>query len=224
MASGYTLGEARTRISRSFLDDKNNRRWGVTEIDESLQQAIDDCRSELINENIFDRFTEQYEVNSGGTGTVDLSGISPGVRSVQKLTAKYGTAWQPVRGITRGDNDRDDTSSRLVRIYYSPLITIPTNTGHPLLSSAGVQLQGTSRTFEEWVMLEAAYKMCALKEPKSPRNQMLDQQRVYARTRCLEENPNARARAFPKTPAYVPFLYWSFSPPDQAIYLTRRFV
>lgn len=219
MTSGYTVGEAKTRISRSFLDDRNYRRWSQSEITENLQQAIDDCRSELVNNDIFDRFTAQIETTSNGTGVIDISSLSPAIRSVQKISAKYGSAWQPVRGITRGDNDRDDTVSRTVKIYYSPVITIGASDGAQLISSTG-----TTRTFEEWAMLEAAYKMSALKEPKSPRNQMLDQQRVYARTRCLEETPGPRSRTFPKTPAYVPFVYWSYSAPNQAIYLTRRFV
>lgn len=219
MTSGYTVGEAKTRISRSFLDDRNYKRWGQTEIKENLQQAIDDCRSELVNNDIFDRFTAETETSSDGTGVIDISGLSPAIRSVQKISAQYGSAWQPVRGITRGDNDRQDTVSRTVKIYYSPVITIGASDGAQLISSTG-----TTRTFEEWAMLEAAYKMSALKEPKSPRNQMLDQQRVYARTRCLEENAGPRARSFPKTPAYVPFVYWSYSAPEQKIYLTRRFV
>lgn len=222
MASGYTLAEARIRVARSFLDDRNYRRYAESEIDEHLQQSIDDCRLELRTELVIDRFTEEEEVTTTSAGVVDLSTLTYPVASIEGVSAKYGAAWQPVHGIDPGQAEREDTTERTLRIYYSPAFTVPTNTAHPLVGSGATRASGTSRTFEEWVMLESALKMLSLKDPKSPRLSFLRDQASRARTRNLEEIVGPRAKKFPKPGVYAPALFWYYEASANQLRLSRR--
>ena len=172
---------------RSYIDDRQGRRWDRQQVVRALHSALSSCLERYARAG-GDRFEREIEVTTDGADGVSLVAYEPiAIRRVLAVTSS-GTA--PIHGADPGLRGSYDTQSRDLIIRYVPHPLLPQDDTDPLVSS----LAGDQRpwpAFERWVCMRAGLELGIT--DKDQRDDLKEAEAALRVERCWTPN-GSRAR------------------------------
>jgi len=198
--AAHTLSSARGVVAL-MLDDPNNRRWSLTQIDGALQDALSLCVNTYAAEG-GDQFDVEVDVTTDATGLGSLTFPVGLIRGVQVFT---GTVYYPINAQNRSQRVVLDNSARTLKVLAVREYQLPTTTSHPLIGDGATVAPGTWHSFERWVCCEAARALGVTDNDKRPGLEELAQR--------AKEGAMVRANTYTSRPLpdpEAPLLYASW--------------
>lgn len=212
-----TLAEARTAVA-DLLDDPNNVRFSVARIDRALGSCITTCLADYIAAG-GEAFDLEHAVSSVA-GVVDLSALPLlTIRNVQ--VAETGNYFWTLRPAQMVDRAQVDDVARALRIELVRDYALPSDPAHPLVG-VGATAAPSWRSFDEWVVAEAALLTGISDNDRRPGLDMLAQKQ---RRSVLERIPTPKSRPLrlpgQPQPRGIPALAWIWNAATKTMTVVR---
>lgn len=202
--ANLTLADARTNVAQ-LLDDPNNRRWTVPQIDAALAQALSACMSAYVTGGgaAFDLETQALSTTSAGA--CDMTTIAPVlyIKALQIMTGS-GTAltFQSVKPAQKSDRWQNAQVLYALSIVYVRDYRLSTTSSDPLVGVGAVEAASWP-DFERWICADAASQLGVKDNDQRPMLQALE---AKAKANVLDRLNTPRA--YPLSPPKNSPLIW----------------
>jgi hypothetical protein len=209
-----TLAQARS-VVQDHLDDDGTR-WSTAQIDVGLGVSLSSCLHDYVSGG-GDRFDVIDSFTSTSTGLIDMSAVSP--LTIRGMTLIIGQRYYPILQRQIEYSSLLDSVSRNFEIRYSRILSLPTNTAHPLVG-AGATSAGSWDTFDHWICARAAM-FCTVKDAEQRPELLQLEQTLSGSVMTTVKIPSALP--FPGQPRfYGQLLAWTWRRESNSIQIVRK--